>query len=385
MAKYSKKPNPYKDVVPRLTISQIRALRKELPSPNTVWKIGDATFKVYRTKDWFSDFWHNDALYKLLIDARGSYYIYNGRSPLDKYDAKSASYLVQAVYPLVNNGKGGEILIEEWLSDRLVPCTGDPLGGGELELFVCHEKSMNYWFQEKFFERDENYLDYTVASNRMCTISPYFVDEGGEKCGVKLSSRQKYTGLCYALMSERFLADYMESFNIRYSTSILNPKVTERSMVVEWLDSKIPVTFTSAYQLFGMNNSELINFNRSAHNGIVYRFPGYFLEISKLAALLKTLFELRFFSESTLRYYFGEEFMINNSLYKKVSLENFRKSGSLLTVKGKIKGSILTGEELRWLVDKNIPDGAELKITKTETIKENLSLILSTTEARKLV
>src|SRR3989344_4140227 len=166
-------------IVRRLTVEEMRSLTKQLPSPISSWKVGLAKFDVFRVKDLFDSRWPNEVLYRILVDARGSYYVYGSRPPIDSFDNKSASYLVKVVYPY---SAGGVIedknFLEEWLSDRLVPGSSKPDGNGELDYFIHDGKHMNYWMRKLFFRDNENYLNYIAASNRMCVIPPYFL------CGV---------------------------------------------------------------------------------------------------------------------------------------------------------------------------------------------------------
>ena len=293
---------------------------------------------------------------------------------------------MRVVYPIKNPGDDREYMVEEWLSDRLVPNVGEPLGGGELEFFVHEDEHIDLLLQRKFFAPNKNFLEYTATSNRMCTISPFFFNECDEETGIKLPASQKYTGLCYALMRWHFLNDYLEPNGYRFKTSILRGRVVEKSMAIETNEGSMQVEFYPAYQLFGFTSPESIRLDRSTHHGTVYRFPGYFLEASKLFGLLQKLLMGGRISEETTEHYFGDNLKADELIRSgpKTKFDKLIKVGNLLYEQGRIIGSPLTGSELRRLVDEEVPDGPELKITTVERARDNARQILLKTEAQRL-
>lgn len=370
--------DPLHEVAPRLTSTEIRALTNQLPKPLSVWSIGQALFEVYRVKELFNPSWPNEVLRELLVHARGSYYIYGERPPLDEYDAKSAPYLVRVEYPISDPPSGRRWVVEEWLSDRLVPCTEAPVGGGELEYFLYQSKSMDYWLQRMCFQFKENYQDYTFASNRMCSISPYLQDEEIEKSGISFPARQFYTAFCYTLMRHHFLEDYLEKLGARYKTSILMSRVIEKSMSVKIEERAVQVEFTPAYQFFGLSNPKLIQLDRQAHGGASYQFPGYFLDTGRLVGLLRGLLKEGKLSVQTILHYLGEESVARELLgTEEIHFEKLKNIGKLLSEAEQVFDSSLTGEELRRMIDEEVPDGPELKISKIETLRQNRYEILA--------
>jgi hypothetical protein len=376
--------DPAREAVPRLTARQIRELLSDLPRPNSVWEIGPIRFRVYRVKDILDPRWLHPALFALLVHARGSYYVYGDRPPIDSYDVKSAPYLVCAQYPC-EAAKGGRLfMIEEWLSDRLVPCSGEPSGGGELEYFLYRGKTMDQWLQEKFFLPGENYRDFTFASNRMCTISPYAQNEDEEEL-IPGGIRHAHTAFCYTLMRYQFLTDYLDGLRARFKTSILRGRVIDRSMTVRTGEEIRTVEFTPAYQFFGLADSGFIRLDRKAHEGDPYRYPGYFLDLDRLVELLRQLLREGKLSRGTLVYYVGDEAVIQEILgIGSVRFERLKNIGKLLAEEGQIACASINGDELRNAVDEVVPDGPELKISRVENLRRNCEGILASCGARKL-
>lgn len=376
--------DPMTEVIPRLTSGEIRDITRCLPRPNSVWTVGDSIFEVYRVKNLLEPAWPSEALRKLLIHARGSYYVYGDRSPLDEYDTKAAPYLVRVRYPFSDSASGKICLLEEWLSDRLVPCSGEPAGGGELEYFIYDEQHLDRWLQENYFKPDENYFDYTFSSNRMCAISPYFQDPGEEGSGVKIPTRQAYTAICYTLMRYHFLADHLLDSGVRYKTSILRSKVIERSMMVEASGRILTVEFTPAYRFLGLDDPRLVRIDRKAHGGAPYQFPGYFFDMDQLVSLLRKLLNDGKITEETLVRYLKDGTVVREILgAKPVRLEMLRDIGGLLSEKSTITGSSISGDELRMMIDKEVSDGPEFKISTIETLRNNCNEILGALGAIK--
>lgn len=359
------KKNPLREIIPRLTTDEIRALIQNLPQPNSIWKIGNAIFKIYRVKDWFNPIWPNETLYKLLIHARSSYYIYGDRSPLDEYDAKSATYLAQATH----------FPAEEWLSIRLTPYAKKPINESDLSYFLYKKHNINYWLQKKFFSPKKTYLDYTAAIDRVCAIRPYFINQQNKYANATLKPKQKYAGVSYILIAKQCLEDYLQKKPHLYITSIFNNKMIEKSMIVEWKNEKFPIEFTPAYKFLNLGASAPFSLNRSTHNEIIYKFPSYFLDLPATIRLIKKLVNQKILPEQTINHYLDGNIPEPNES----NLEKFKKIGDLFSVKDGIIGSSLTGEELRSFIDKEVPDNKnlELKITAISTIEKNINFILS--------
>ncbi len=110
----------------------------KLPPPTARYAAPGVEFDVYRAKDLFKNRWNSPALKEILLLCRGSYSRYGDRPLLDAYDTKAAIYLVRASYqqPTTNNQQ----LVQEWLSIRMVPGDGKPIGVHEPEIFEWEGK-----------------------------------------------------------------------------------------------------------------------------------------------------------------------------------------------------------------------------------------------------
>ena len=367
--------NPFKDPIRKLTPHELRNLTQYLPAPLSVWAYDDVRFEVYLPKQLFNPRWGDESLYQLLIDARGSYYVYGDRPPLDNYDAKSAPYLVRVIYPHISNGQ--EVMAEEWVSDRLVPLTGKPLGSGELEFFEHDKKGMEILFQEKFFGvRSPGYHRFfTVTSNRLCGIAPYAASASDDPIFSPRPNRLKYTGICYVLICKHFSDDYLDLAEALYSTSIIHNKVLEKSMTFEKGSKLLRVEFAPAWQIFGFAGAAEIRLNRYAHDSAAYQFSHYFLDSKKLVICLEELLNRGALAIESFHRYCGANAGAQNKIDP--PFEQMRYLGNLLNVNGPIFGSSLTGKELRGIINAEVPDGPELKITAIETIRENTKNLIA--------
>jgi hypothetical protein len=121
-----------------ISLVEIRELGTALPPPIAKRVIGGIQFEVYRAKSLFRDEWESDALRKLVVASRTSYQRWGDFRPLDRDDGKAVVYLVRLDYP--HREKLDGAMIEEWVSYRFVPASGDPPDVEELSLFVCDGK-----------------------------------------------------------------------------------------------------------------------------------------------------------------------------------------------------------------------------------------------------
>ena len=110
-----------------------------LSAPTARYAAPGVVFEVYRARDLHSNRWNGSALKEVALLCRDAYSRYGDRPRLDAYDKKSAIYLVRARYAH----------IEEWLSIRMVPGDGEPIGVHEPEIFSWGGKNCGCVDEEK--------------------------------------------------------------------------------------------------------------------------------------------------------------------------------------------------------------------------------------------
>lgn len=326
-----------------------RLLAAQLPRPDARYAAGDATFEVYRAKGTCPR-WSDLVLQKLVLFARNSYLRYGDRPTLDRYDMKAAIYLVRASYP--NPDDPGRIL-EEWLSIRMAPGHGTPVGGGEIELYSYQGKRLDQWVRESFPGKGESFWEYVVSSSRMCGIRPY-PQRGEGRQDDASKPRHRHTAICFALIHAQFLIDYpLATYPYEYVTAIIREELLHKSLRIVKDGQVFEPTFTPAYQFFGLPGRTEIKLDRAVY---AYKFPSYWFDVPRLVALLEGLVKEEKLDPSSIKRYLNVELS---------SAAGLKELGRLLTVKGRIVGSRLTGDELRAMVDDCVRDIPELKITKT--------------------
>lgn len=328
------------------------------------WQIGEVLFRIYRAKNLLNDCWNDLELKDLLLSARHSYGVFGRRALLDGYDSKSAIYIAHALYPED----------EEWLSIRLVPGEGEPLGTGELEKFSYQGHSIAYFVKKNLFGGDPNFWRYIFSSSRMCGIHP------------KNSPKHRFTAYCYALINLHFLEDYLLRSDGRCVTGVIINRFVDHALTVEIDGQKYGTAFIPAYKFLGISDPKKIRYNRKLNKHYVYRFPAYFLNAEQLVAVLQDLIDSGRLSEKTV-----EAFLkIKISFRELVQASNFtplgslRNLGRLLMVRGRIPDSQITGEDLRALLDYSVDDGPELKITEIPLMKKSIEDILAASRAIRI-
>ncbi|MBI2021152.1 hypothetical protein HYS99_01410 [Candidatus Giovannonibacteria bacterium] len=297
-------------------LDRVKSLSRQLSKPDFFCETGGVSFYLYKAKNLHNPKWINENLYKITLILRRSYFRYGKRTLIDEYDKKSAIYLVRAQ-------KGS---YEEWLSYRFTPNNGKPIGGGEIEIFSSNGISLSDIARKKLFKGQKNFWRYIVSTSRMC--------------GVPLRTPHKYTGLCFAIISYVFILDSIKNkYPFKYTTGIINEKLVKDALTVRKGQVKLCPHFTPSYKTLHISKNS-VKINRNIYT---YKFPTYFLNNTQLLSTLKKLVNSKDLPKSVL---------------------NLEKFSEFISKNGKIRGSRLTREELRSIIDKNVKDGPEFKLTK---------------------
>ncbi len=318
---------------------------KNLPAPVRCYCNEGVIFEIYRAKDLLQEKWADPALEELSLIARKSYDRYGERPLLDKYDFKAAIYLVRAKYSLP---EVTDLPIEEWLSVRMVPGDGSFFGVGEPEIFSYGDKPIDRWMcREMNSPNDRTFWEQVASSSRMCGIHPF--SEQGQV--PNLSKKHKYTSVCFAMIHAQFLIDYpFPLFPYRYITAIIRHDYLCKGLSIkkEKGGSMHPF-FLPAEQFLGILPKS-IHVDRKLY---AYRFPSYWLHAEQMKTLVVVL--------------------VRAGIISRNYLENpFR----ILTDPPSL--SMIRYEDLLKLVDDNVEDVPELKITPAWDWYHGISRVLRT-------
>lgn len=321
-----------------------------LPKPQAVYRAQGAVFEMYRAKDLGTPYFRDPILKNLVILARRAYGVYGTRASLDQYDRKAAIYLVRVLY---QTSERDSARVEEWLSIRMVPGTGDPVGGGELEIFSYKGEKLDQVLASRLAreEGNRNFWKHVVSSSRMCGIHPYFTVPERSR---RLSIKHRFTAICFPLIHIQFTLDYppeRSPYSYRYVTAIIRSELAIKGLKVERGGKEFRPLFTPAFEFLSVGKEE-IAVDRSIY---AYDFPSYWFDVPKLISLFRELIAKGALTSESVVHYTGGE--IGNS-------KSTRHLGSLLTISGSIFGSGITGEELRQTIDARLSTIPELKITE---------------------
>jgi len=336
--------------------SRVDSLIRQLPPPHARYcdRVG-TIFEVYRVKSLGDHFWRDPLLKELLIKTRDSYRRYGVRTSLDQYDVKAAIYLVRVMY----HSEEMATRVEEWISVRVVPGNGNPLGAGELEIYFYEGKRMDYWVRKKLGCGQKVFWSRVLSNSRMCGIRP-FVSGASDKGETNYRLGHKYTAVCNAIISTQFIIDTNYLFP-GVITGILRDDLHEKGLRVSFGSEEAIPTFTKAHEFLGIPQ-DAVKLNRGTY---AYEFPSYWLDVAQLINLLERLQREDRISEEGLEYY------LRGSLPS-----NLNNLGALLTVAGTIHASKMTGEELRALVDEHVQEKPSLRITYTREWFESYLRVL---------
>lgn len=336
-----------------LLVELKKALRK-LPAPVARFTTKTANLEVYRAKDLHTRAWNSPALKKVMVFARSSYSRYGKRPLFDAYDAKAAIYAVRAIY----SNKGNKGRVEEWLSVRMVPGDGLPWGVGEPEIFTARNKPVDTQMKEKL--GGSGFWKKVASSSRMCGIHPYAVDDSGEVRFLQ-ETRHKETPLSFALIHKQFISDYpIARFPYKYITAVIRKDFYVNRLKYSTLGKKYYPLFTPAYSFLKLQPNEV----RVERKKYSYDFPTYWFDNKKLLNLLNRLRKLN--KLSLLR-------VLIPAMIPKLS-------GSNKQIE--VAGVRLKLHDFHALLDRYVPDGPELKITKAAPWYRSMSAILNIAKKR---
>jgi hypothetical protein len=330
------------------TAIRLRILLSTLPKPIAIYRSRRVIFEVYRAKDIHDTKWNNLTLKKLVIFCRESYSRYGKRSSLDLYDRKAAIYLTRAIYTQYDGRRA-----EEWLSLRMVPGSGKPIGVAEPEIYQFKGKSIDYWMKKRIGKN--KFWDHVASSSRMCGIHPYVTENNG---GIHFLDDEKHyhTSILFALMHEQFILDYpIARFPYKYITGMMRPDFYRRSLGYAKGKKIIYPTLTPASRFLEIKSSD-ISVKRETYS---YAFPLYWLDIKKLLKLINALR--------------GKE--------KKPPLQKLTPD-MLSNLSSRVKHPVVNAgikikpSTMREMIDKFVPDAPELKITRAKVWYGSMEALL---------
>lgn len=358
--------DPYRSPVARLSPRQLRRLTRKLPKPLGKEAIGGVNYEIYRAKEFYAYHWENDVLYRLVIDARGSYYRYGDLPPLDRQDKKSGIYLVRAIYLSPP--------VEEWLSARFVPGDGAPEGVEDFDFYAYRGKPINY-LMENLFKKEHTSLSNVISISRLCGIDSFLRNRSYKKISTALHhSDHLYTPVCFGLLNKQMLEDYR---NLNHSCSYISNQIPEELingfLALRLEKGILRPQFTLAAETLDIDSAEV----KLIRKDYTYQFPLYFLNKKAVIGLIADLLKQGILTAETISHYLGKDGVVAEDLVngKHFKVEQFRGLGNLLTVSGQVKGSAINGEELRILMEK-VPDGPQFRLIKVGIWEESINQLL---------
>lgn len=320
---------------------------KRLPRPVSLYCIKGVIFRIYRLKKMHERAYGNRALYYLMLEARRSYYRYGDVPLLDGHDKKSAVYLVRVTYALNKT--------DEWLCARFVPGNGIPFGIDDFKLYFHKGRPLEQLVQGLIVKG-------LFSISRLCGIP---------SCG---KSALIYTPISFALMNKQVLADCRKfGFKCDYVVAQIPDALIEGFLTLKTDKEKLKPNFVPAHKLFGVKGKDI----RLARTNYIYLYPLYFLNTKQVICLLKDLLKKGTLTDATVKHYFGGDITASEIIVNdRIKVEKFRNLGKLFSVKGKIKGSNITGSDLRELLAK-VDDGPRLRIAKVAVWEKSLDELLA--------
>lgn len=355
----------------------LRGANLTLPSPAREYQFGDARFFVYKVKDKSERNFPQKELHTLLLEARKTYLRYGDVALTDSYDEKSSIYLTRIVYHYqVDNVS---IPLEEWVSVRFVPASGDPISTEDLDACVYNNRPLSESLHKMLLSDKPEPLKHLVTISRICRIVPRVPVDNVFFSGNFLPQKNKYTALAFTAMNEVFLEESKNrGEEYHYFTALAKPELFEKVLHFQTNTTKVYFPFSPASEILQLKNDERLRIHRSL---LSYRHPGYFLHLEEMIALLEKLIELGRLTENSWQHYFQTKMCFAEFRQKHEEspyhefLPFIQGLSKLLLTPGWIEGSRMHGTELRSLVDLCVSDAVQLYIAPASKWKQGISAI----------
>lgn len=351
-------------------------------TPLKEYETDDVAISVFKVKGTAERSFPHPHLHYLLTKARESYRRYGDVPTTDAYDTKAAVYLARATYPVEEKKEG---YIEEWLSVRFIPAGGEPVSTEDLDACLYRERPIREWIAERLFPERPDFLRHIVTISRVCHIPPVFLFAEEQASDIVLSQRNRYTGICFALMNQVFFEESDRAgHRYEYVTSMSHPELIAKLFQFKTAQGMMSLPFRKAKELLGIGDNEPVGINRTL---LSYQYPGHFLNLHELFSLLQQLVAEGKIVEQQFMRHFREYtslplFMRQHRFLSFGELtEGIKYIASALSSKDSIPEFHLSGEELRRLVDKQVSDAVELYLMKKDEWCEGVRTVLREVES----
>lgn len=352
----------------------LRGANLMLPSPEREYQFGDARFFVYKVKDKSETNFSNRELHTLLLEARKSYLRYGNVALTDAYDEKSSIYLTRVVYPYTVDTVS--FPLEEWISVRFVPASGNPVSTEDLDVCVYKNKPLSQSIHQNLLPTKSEPLSHLVTISRICRIAPRVPMQDVFFSGTFLPQKNSYTALAFAAMNQLFLEESDEQGDeYKYFTALAKQELFQKVLHLETNTTKVFFPFESATTVLGLKPDERVRMNR---NLLSYRHPGYFLHLEEMIKLLEKLIDLGRLSEKSWQQFFQTTlcFQEFKEKFYQLPYQEFvplvAGLSNLLLADGWIPGSRMHGTELRSLVDLCVSDAVQLYLAPAHLWKQGI-------------
>ncbi len=316
--------------------------------PVRIYKIGTATFRIYKVKNLYNPVWNSGVLKSITKIARRAYLRYGQVPAMDNYDKNAAIYLCRTNY---SN-------LEEWLCLRFVPGSDRDYALDCIDQYLYNGKNIAGIIKKRLVLKN-NSVNKFVAVSRLCGIPPQVVGSVNNKAD--LSSSMRYTAQAFTLINKEFFSEK----HFSYLVGVFRPEVLKK---IAHFGSGSVLSFPDAYKILNCRPGQVrLNRNRQ-----VYRFPGYFLNVGHLVKLLKKLIKRQELNSSFVGKY-AKHFTVESGKRKNYReiLKMISGISTVLLWKGKMPKSKISGEQLRAMVGRLVADGPKLKImTVSKWVKQ---------------
>ncbi len=320
--------------------------------------VATRTLRIFLAKPLYTSEWVDERLRHAVVHARESYRHYYGSLELvDEFDERGVVYVAEITYPWPRAGTS-PVWLREWVTLRFVPGETDPPSLEDLELFALSGTPLVSVLKGDFLHH-RDVLTRLVSLSRFAATPPHPLV--GDMDAFDISEiRSGAVSAAFVAINEVFWRTYGSNFSVLSGVfrNELFHRLARSTKGLEAWGRAFPLA--EDFLQCGACDVRLIR------PGITYDYPGYFLCIPELLALLVDLIRSDHLDLQTLQEFVPAATLDSLMAWQKDHpyevLPLIRGMGRFLAHEGVLPRSALTGDLVRQLVDRRVADGPRLRL-----------------------
>ncbi|MFA6427761.1 MAG: hypothetical protein WCW16_04975 [Candidatus Magasanikbacteria bacterium] len=343
--------------------------------PFFVKKINEATFSLYKAKNFFEKDWLSPLLKEQVRKCRESFYRYGPVPEFDRHDELALIYIIKVEYEIPD--PDGAIPIEEWLSMRFIPSGGKEENIEDLFITRIDGERASGIVEKYTKQKIRDVWNHVISISRLCGISPYTTKSS---VSVKIASKKKYVAASFALMVQACMQECKKhKTTYHFFTARFRSDMLKKIMYHKKGEELLYIPFKTVQETLDLPKETCVTFDRGVW---AHKCPGYHLDFHHMLDVIEDLIAKGLMSHDTITYHTKlnnnfSEIRKSSKSYVELVEKLSPAFGNMLEVDGPLYKSKLTGEQLRQHIDEAVADAPTLFLLPFDWWEKEIEVFLS--------